>query len=182
VCSSDLLKRCLGQDELVTLKDRNNVDPLHRQHVDIRDVARGKSEVLVDSCTVDDQSVCPGELAKSGAQSCSLGFRLCNAFQHDQRACSGLGRQSMLECQCADLLGKIDRVATRGRTECTATTTELRSLTVAVTSAARTLLLHELLARAHAFGAVLDVMRTSHSLKLLVAYHTVQDVGAYLET
>src|SRR5690606_39456812 len=53
------LKRCLGQDELVTLKDRNNVDPLHRQHVDIRDVARGKSEVLVDSCTVDDQSVCP---------------------------------------------------------------------------------------------------------------------------
>src|SRR5690606_1440072 len=159
-----------------------NVDPLHRQHVDIRDVAGGQSEVLVDVCTIDDQGVCPFQLAEGGAQSCRLGFLLSNAVDNDQRASLGLGRERMLESKSADLLGQVDCVATRGRTECTATTTELGSLAVAVTRAARTLLLQELLAGACAFRAVLDVVRTSHGLELLVADHAVQNVGTDFKT
>ena len=81
----------------------------------------------------------------------------------------------------ADLLGQLDRVAARGRTEGTAAAAELRRLAVAVTSAARTLLLDELLAGAGAFGAVLDVVRAGHRLELLVAHHAVKDVGTRLE-
>src|SRR5690606_23387923 len=54
-------------------------------------------------------------------------------------------------------------------------------LAVAMTGAARTLLLDELLARAPDFRPVLHVMRAGHRLELLIADHAVQDVGAGLE-
>src|SRR5690606_27971162 len=72
-------------------------------------------------------------------------------------------------------------MAARGRTECTATATELRSLAIAMASAARALLLHELLARARAFRPVLHVMRAGHGLELLVSNHAVQDIGTDFE-
>src|SRR5690606_16422163 len=94
----------------------------------------------------------------------------------------GLGRQGMLKRQGTDLLGQVDGMAARRRTESTATTTELRCLAIAMTSAARTLLLHELLARACAFRPVLHVMRAGHGLELLVTNHAVQDVWTNFET
>src|SRR5690606_29859960 len=84
----------------------------------------------------------------------------------------------MAKSQSPDLLRKVNGMAARRGTECTATTTELWSLAVAMTSAARTLLLHELLARERTFRTVLHVMRARHSLKLLVANHAVKNVEA----
>ncbi len=63
----------------------------------------------------------------------------------DQLARLGLGRERMLERQSADLLGKIDGMAARRRTEGTATATELRRTTRAVTSDAAALLLADFL-------------------------------------
>ena len=59
----------------------------------------------------------------------------------------------MLESKRTNLLGQVDGMAARGRAECTTTTTELRSLAIAMTSAAALLLL-ELLAGANAFRTI----------------------------
>src|SRR5690606_8679605 len=100
---------------------------------------------------------------------------------HHEFARPGLGRQRVLERQGPHLLRQVDGVAARRGPEGPAAAAELRRLAVAVAGTARTLLLHELLARARAFRAVLDVGRAGHRLELLVAHPAVQDVLAHLE-
>src|SRR5690606_21551295 len=99
----------------------------------------------------------------------------------DDLAGASLGRQRVAQRQGADLLGQVNGVAARGRAEGATTTTELRRLAIAVASAARALLLDELPAGEVALGTVLDVVRASHRLELLVAHHAVQDVLPHFE-
>src|SRR6185312_1063825 len=93
-----------------------------------------------------------------------------------------LGRERVLERQSADLLGQVDRMAARGRTEGAAATAELRRTAAAMTSGTAALLLAPLLAGESDLGAVLHVMGAGHGLEALVAHHAMENVGPRLET
>jgi hypothetical protein len=94
-----------------------DIDPLHRQHVDLRNVASRVGEVLVNLGAVDDQSARPFQLAELGGQRGGLGLLGGDGRNDDQFAGLGLGRKRMLQRQGADLLGQLDRMAARLGTE-----------------------------------------------------------------
>src|SRR4030095_2631074 len=94
-----------------------DVDTLHRQYVDVRDVAGGKRETRLDLRAVDDKRAREPELGEVFPQHTGLAIFDGRLVEHDETAVLGLGRQRMLERQRAHLLRQVDRVATRGPAE-----------------------------------------------------------------
>src|SRR5690606_30383772 len=74
----------LGKHQRATTKNVVNVDTLHRQNVDIRDVGSGKTEVLVKLRATDQQRIGQAELGEISHQSLGLGFAECEIINHDQ--------------------------------------------------------------------------------------------------
>ncbi|MNC96098.1 hypothetical protein D3C83_133810 [compost metagenome] len=74
----------------MTAQDVDDVDALHRQHVDLRNVARGESEILIEFGAVDDQRVLPLELAERLAERGGLGLLAGDAVDNHQFTRLGL--------------------------------------------------------------------------------------------
>src|SRR5215510_7210964 len=171
----------LGQHQRVPAQDVVDVDALNRQHVDVRNVARGEPKAGIDLGAVDNQRVLKAELVEMRLQRLGLALRHGGPVEHDDAAVLGLGRQGMPQRERANLLGKVDRMATRRRPERAATAAEEVDLGGAMTGRAGALLPIHLLAGAIDLGAVLDVVGAGLALGQLPHHATLQDIGARLE-
>src|SRR5436305_819602 len=92
-----------------------------------------------------------------------------------------LGRKRKLQSERAHLFWQVMSVASRDRPERPATAPELGWLVVAVPGLPCALLLIDLLVRTIDFAAALGLVRARLTLRLLIANHALQDVGARLK-
>src|SRR5262249_50817088 len=115
-----------GQHEGLAPQDVVHVDALHRQNVDIRNVARGSAEVRFDLGTIDNQRVFKAKLTKLLYQPAGLAVLHRCLLEHDDAAVLRLRRKGMLERECPHFFRQLDGVAAHDRPERTTSTAELR--------------------------------------------------------
>ena len=162
-------------------QDVVDVDALHREHVDVRDIARGQGEIGFELGAVDDERARESELGEVLLQCGGLAILHGRLLEHDDAAVLGLGGQGVLESERAHLLRQIDRMATGGWSERAAAAAEEIDPAGAVTCRAGALLPVHFLAGTVDFATVLDVVRAALTLGELPAHTTMQDVCSRLE-
>jgi len=96
-----------GQDELLAAENVVDVDALHGEDVNLRDVARGKLEVCLGCRTVDDQGVGQAKLGETRLQRFGLGIARVGFRPYDDRAILGLGGKGVFEGERAQLFRQI---------------------------------------------------------------------------
>ena len=158
-----------------------DVDAGDRQHVDIRDIAGGSTNIRRELGAVDQQRVRQAELLELAAQRLGLGVLHVQRLDDNDAVILGLGRERMLERQRADLFRQADLVAAGLRAERAAAAAEQVDPRRAVTRRAGALLPVHLLAGAVDVGAVLHLVRAGLALGQLPHHAAMNEVGARLE-
>src|SRR5690606_24258713 len=171
----------LGKNELAAAKDVVNIDALHWQNVDVRDVRSRALEVHVDLCTADEECIFKTELGELRNKLLRLGFRCSQIIDDDQVRCLCLCRQGMTQAKSANLLRQIVIVRTDNRSVSLTTAAELRCASRMVTSAARTLLLVHLGAGAAYVATALSLMGALLAASQLPAHDALKNVVTRVE-
>src|SRR5690606_1805109 len=126
----------------------------------------------------DNQGVGQAKLLQRREQRLGLGFRQRQIVNDDQAFRTDLGRQRVLQPECANLLGTVVLMAANDRPMGLAAAAELRGTSRMVTGATGTLLLVHLGAGTFDFRTPLGLVRTLLLLGKLPANHPLKDVLA----
>src|SRR5262249_27793552 len=172
----------LGEHQALAAENVVDVDALHRQHVDVGDVASRQGEGRLNFAPIDDERVGEREPAEALFEALGLAVARYRPVEHYDLARLGLGGERMLQSQRAHLLGQFDGVAPWFGAEHLAAAAPLGHRLVAMTGIARALLPVHLLARDGDFRPVLHVMRAGHALQELIAHHAVDQILARLQS
>src|SRR3569623_825506 len=171
-----------GQHQRVMLQDVVDVGAGGRQHADLRQVARGEREAVLDRIAVDHQSgLAEADLREIGGERLGLAVLDGEAVHDDQRARLGVAAERHLQAQRADLLVQRRVEVAAARAVRLTTTAEHRRAAIAVTGGTAALLATVLLARAGDVGALARAACRGTTLFELPGNDAVQDVGARIE-
>jgi hypothetical protein len=177
----DLPQRLARQDERVAAEDVVDVQPLRRQHVDERQVARGQAEVRVDLRPGDDQHGAEAELVEGQLEELRLALLEARLVEDHQLAIDDLARQGALEAEHPDLARQREAVVARVGAEGDAAAAEDVAPPRAVAGAPGPLLLVELRTGACDLGPGLHLAGAGPALRELPQDHTVEDVAPHLD-
>src|SRR5579872_836650 len=174
-----MLDRRPRQHQGVAAEDVVDVGALLRQHVDLREVARGAREALVELRAVDDQHRAPAELLEALRELLGLAGLDRGALQHDQLALGLLRRERAQEAQAPDLLLQAEAVVARNGAEDHRAAAELRRAEAALAGAAGALLPPGLLGGALDIRDALGLVRPGAALGELPIDDASQDVAPH---